>query len=240
MGRAEAPRGTFLEPLAIAEARKLMPSMRYACGPGPDSDTVLFLPGGSRSPNHYEGPPLVSGLAEQRNVIAVGYPYQEERSREIIDQSPQRGDFAGAAARAAEAIELLDKLQSGKGTLHIVAKSGGSMFTLAYLRDHPEISARTVLTVLGLPFDKSVPQSMAFDMQLQGLTIIQGERDQYFTPESAREYVTNYKDVLGCEPVVIGVKGDHSFRGENQDKNNFDVLPEHLPEVLEILRGLSL
>ncbi len=252
MGRAEAPRATFPdprptfpEPLAIAEARARMPSIQFVPGPRANSlaeppPTALYLPGVSRDHRFYDGPEIVGALAERMNVVAVGYPYQEQRPENIKDERPQTKEaITGALARAAEAVELLNRLQSGEGTLHIVAKSGGSKFTLAYLREHPEISKRVRLTILGLPPNND-DNVMAFDMPLQGLTVIQGELDQHLSPENAQNHLSGFREKLGFDPVLLRVKGDHSFRGENQDKNNFDVLPEHLPEVLEILKNLEL
>jgi hypothetical protein len=198
------------------------------------------LPGASRDHLHYEGPTIVDRLAVNNNVVAVGYPYQEERSPDIVDQKPEPQDRQGASQRASDAIELLDTLQNKQGDLHLVVKSVGVVHVLAYIREHPEISQRTMLTVLGLPFNKNAPGQTSFDTRFKGLNIIQGEQDRFFTPDKAAEYVQQYTQELGCTPNVISVGGDHSYRGESQEKEDWSNLPEYLPEVLEALGKVML
>ena len=228
------------EPKAITEARSHMPSIQYRLNLRPGAPTLLFLPGASRDHLHYEGPSIVEKLTTNNSVVAVGYPYQEERSPDVVDQKPNPQDRPGASQRTADAIELLDTLQNKQGDLHLVVKSVGVVHVLAYLREHPEISQRTMLTVLGLPFNKNAPEQTSFDTRLKGLNIIQGEQDRFFTPDKATEYVKQYAQQLGCNPVVIGVGGDHSYRGESQEKEGWTSLPEHLPEVLGALGKLRI
>ena len=240
MNKQEAAKAIQPEPRLVTEARARMPSIQYRHNLRPGAPTLLFLPGASRDHLHYEGPVIVDRLAVDNNVIAVGYPYQEKRSRDIVDQKPEPQDRSGASQRAADAIELLDTLQSKQGDLHLVVKSVGVLHALAHLRQHPDISERTMLTVLGLPFYKKAPEQTAFDTRLKSLQIIQGEQDRFFTPDKATEYVQQYAQQLGCNPTVIGVGGDHSYRGETQEKEDWSNLPEHLPELLRVLSGFKL
>ena len=240
MNRHETAMVIQPEPRAVTEARGRMPSIQYRHNLRPGAHTVLFLPGASRDHLHYEGPVVVDRLAVDNNVIAVGYPYQEIRSPDVVDQKPEQRDWVEASQRVTDAIELLNTLQSKQGDIHLVVKSVGVVHVLAYLREHPEISQRTMLTVLGLPFYEKAPKRTAFDTRLKGLAIIQGKQDRFFTPDKATEYVQQYAQQLGCNPTVIGVGGDHSYRGESQEKEGWTSLPEHLPEVLGALGKLRI